>query len=151
MSGAGENSETINSELYQLASRLNVLRGDWAKENVHVWEPPRRKLVLYISSSLRDTYVERQLLQEKILPELRQSARVYGIDVSIVDGNIGMREGLDQHDPHAWLNCRRELERCRAESGSLLFLSLLGNDYGFRPLPQFIDVAAFDGAIKAIR
>ena len=134
-----------------LVGRQNALRGDWYITNPDFpWDPPRKKLLLFVSSSFNDSHIERRLLYEKILPSIRETARLHNIDVSFVDTHRGMiRTGsLCQ----IWLNDQqKELERCRMASGGLFFLSLLGDQYGHRPLPKTIDEEAFEERMNAFR
>ena len=134
-----------------LVARQNALRGDWYITNPDFpWDPPRKKLLLFVSSSLNDSNIERNVLHDKILPSIRQTARLHNIDVSFVDMHHGMIRTGSQCQ--IWLNDQqRELERCRMASCGLFFLSLLGDQYGNRPLPKTIEAEAFEERLHAFR
>ena len=143
-------SDKLNS-MGVLVGRQNALRGDWYITNPDFpWDPPRKKLLLYVSSSFNDSNIERSILHEKILPCIRQTARLHNIDVSFVDMHHGMIRAGSQCQ--IWLNDQqRELERCRMASGGLFFLSLLGDQYGDRPLPKTIESEALEERLNAFR
>jgi iron-sulfur cluster repair protein YtfE (RIC family) len=87
---------------------------------------PSNKLMTFISSTFTDTHSERNIFMKEILPKLQKMSREHGIDVTFSDMRWGI---LDENTLHheTWVSCKRELERCRRESGGLFFLSLVSN------------------------
>ena len=126
--------------LGQLSSQLVTRTEDW--------KSPSNKLVVFVSSTFTDTDRERNVLQEKILPDLRKKGRAEGIEVVFVDMRWGVRDE-NTLDHQTWIACKRELLRCWKESAGLFFLSLQGDKYGYRPLPRELDVAVLDAAMAA--
>ena len=126
--------------------RSRVLRGDLSQDHVgrsvEIWRQPSDKLAVFISSTFTDTDRERNVLLEKILPDVRAEGRAAGIEVVFVDMRFGVRDE-NTLDHQTWIACKRELERCHRESAGIFFLSLQGDKYGYRPLPRALsrDVA----------
>ena len=110
------------------------------------WKAPSNKLVVFVSSTFTDTDRERNVLQEKILPDLRKKGRAEGIEVVLVDMRWGVRDE-NTLDHQTWIACKRELLRCWKESAGLFFLSLQGDKYGYRPLPRALDRHVFEAAL----
>jgi len=104
--------------------RNQVLRGHFT-ETCCDWQAPLWKLLIFVSSTFTDTHIERDILMTDILPDLRKAA--FGqVDVTFVDMRWGIRdEGTLKH--RTWIECSRELERCRQQSDGLFFISLQGN------------------------
>ena len=125
-------------------ARLGVLRGEFMSDDFeYSWDSPRKTLVIFVSSTFTDTHDERNILLEKVQPYLRDNGRAYGIEVTFVDMRYGV---VDENtlDHMTWEACERELRRCFEESGGVFFLSLLGDKYGYKPLPRTIDQEAFE-------
>ena len=104
-------------------SRLKVLKGNFMEEDSTVWRSPQWKMLVFISSTFTDTGVERNILMSDILPRLRQAGQRVGVEVTFVDMRWGVRDE-NTLDHRTWLECSRELERCRRDSSGLFFLSL---------------------------
>ncbi len=89
------------------------------------WVPPRGKMVVFVSSTFTDTQGERNALKDVILAQLEAVVKLSGLSIEICF--VDMRWGIvDQStlDHRTWIECSRELERCRAESAGIFFLSL---------------------------
>jgi hypothetical protein len=58
--------------------RKEALSGQWHlsqnEATILSWRPPQWKLQVFVSSTFTDTYAERNVLLEELLPELRQLA-----------------------------------------------------------------------------
>ena len=50
-------------------------------------------------------------------------------------------------DHRTWIECQRELERCRIESNDLFFLSLQSEKYGYTPLPLKIEKISLESKL----
>ena len=113
-----------------------------------IWKFKQWQMLVFISSTFTDTRLERNILLDDILPELRRHGIPHGVEVTFVDMRWGIR---DEHTlkHRTWLECQRELQRCRDESCGLFFLSLQSHKYGYRPLPRTIDHAAFERVINS--
>jgi hypothetical protein len=112
-----------------------------------MWRSPRWKMVVFVSSTFTDTYMERNILLGKILPLLRTRAQSCGnIEVSFVDMRFGVRDEATLNH-NTWVECALELKRCHDSSTGLFFLSLQGEKYGYRPLPRTIDQKRFDALV----
>jgi len=105
-------------------------------------------MVVFVSSTFTDTHQERNIILEKILPKLSSVCNPLNLRVVMVDLRYGVRdENTDDH--MTWMFCENELLRCFRESGSLAFLSLQGDKYGYRPIPKYIDKDMFESRVMA--
>jgi len=105
---------------------------------------PRRDLVfrVFVSSTFSDLKAERDALQRTVFPALRRFCRDRGARFQAIDLRWGVsREAaLDQQTMPI---CFEELARCQEFSPRPNFIILLGNRYGWRPLPAQIEAAEF--------
>ena len=86
-----------------------------------------RELRVFLSSTFRDFQPERELLINKVLPEVRAIARTRGVELTVID----LRWGLTDEQAElggAVTTCLREVENSRPH-----FIGLLGERYGWRP------------------
>src|SRR4051812_19646096 len=92
---------------------------------------------VFVSSTFSDFKLERNALQEKVFPKLRQLCEAAGCRFQAVDLRWGVSSeaSLDQQ---AMRICLEELRRCQQISPRPNFIVLLGDRYGWRPLPAEI-------------
>jgi hypothetical protein len=114
-----------------------------------IWsiKPPKFNLMAIVSSTFTDTAVERNILMHRILPELRQIARPYAnISVCLVDLRWGLKDS-STNNHLTWISCANEITRCRDGSGSVFFISLQSEKYGYCPLPRTLPKDIFDNCL----
>jgi hypothetical protein len=104
---------------------------------------------IFVSSTFSDLIEERNALQEKVFPRLRELCRQHGCRFQAIDLRWGVREeaGLDQQ---AMRICLGEIERCQKTTPRPNFIVLLGDRYGWRPLPSEIPAAEFENIMNAV-
>jgi WD40 repeat protein len=97
---------------------------------------------VFISSTFSDLKVERNYLQKEVFPELEQLCRNRQFQFQAIDLRWGVpgEAGLDHRTMRI---CFDELCRAQDVSPRPNFLVLLGNRYGWRPLPEEIMEAEF--------
>jgi hypothetical protein len=97
---------------------------------------PRQDLAfrVFVSSTFTDLVAERNALQQHVFPRLRDYCARHGARFQAIDLRWGVSDeaALDQQ---TMTICFKELERCQTVSPRPNFLVLLGNRYGWRPLP----------------
>ena len=96
----------------------------------------------FISSTFADMKVERDLLQEvfnEIIPIYRQK----GWQIETVDLRWGISTEAGYHNKTMQI-CKQELKRCQQLSPKPNFIILLGNRYGWIPLPEKIMMCDFE-------
>jgi tetratricopeptide (TPR) repeat protein len=98
---------------------------------------------IFISSTFGDLAAERDWLQEKVFPRLREFCKKRACRFQDIDLRWGVSEeaALDQQTMKV---CLAEIERCKDASPPPNFLLLLGDRYGWRPLPAEIGAAEFE-------
>jgi len=104
---------------------------------------------IFVSSTFSDLIEERNALQRKVFPRLRELCRQYGCRFQAIDLRWGVREeaGLDQQTMKI---CLGEIERCQKITPRPNFVVLLGDRYGWRPLPPEIPAGEFRGILDAV-
>jgi WD40 repeat protein len=92
---------------------------------------------VFVSSTFEDMKAERDALQRHVFPELQRQCRQKGWQLQAIDLRWGISEeaGADQRTMRI---CLREIARCQEQSPRPNFLILLGDRYGWRPLPEVI-------------
>jgi tetratricopeptide (TPR) repeat protein len=91
-------------------------------------------LRLFLSSTFADFQTERDVLQRRVFPELRQHCAAAGFRFQPIDLRWGVSEAAGT-DRQTLRICFEELERCRDISPDLFLLILLGQRYGTCLLP----------------
>ena len=89
--------------------RVKVLMGDFVCSEVvyKQWMEPRRKLVVFVSSTFTDTHEERNVLLKIIFPALRMLGREQDIEVSFVDMRYGLKDDSTNRQM-TWEECVAE-------------------------------------------
>lgn len=98
-------------------------------------------LRIYLSSN-RDVEKEKRILLDEIIPQIKDFAADYGIDVMIIDQYSNNNANILDH--LTWIDSKHEINRCRHSSSGLFFLSLQSDKYGFRPLPKYIPIDVYE-------
>src|SRR5689334_16386508 len=98
---------------------------------------------LFISSPFADHKKERNALQEKVFPRLHDLCSQHGARFQAVDLRWGVstEAGVDQQTLNI---CLEELHRCQRVTPRPNFIVLLGQRYGWRPLPPHINAAELE-------
>lgn len=101
-----------------------------------------RTFRIFVSSTFSDLKAERNALQERVFPRLRELCAVHGCRFQAIDLRWGVSEeaALDQQTMNI---CLGEIARCQKTSPRPNFIVLLGNRYGWRPLPAEIPAMEF--------
>ena len=106
-----------------------------------------RTFRVFISSTLADLKQERDALHGVVWPEPSRLCEKAGFRFQAIDLRWGIsgEAGLDQQTSRM---CRQELKRCQDISPRPYFIILLGNRYGWRPLPEAIETTEFEAIEK---
>lgn len=96
-----------------------------------------RTFRVFISSTFSDMKQERGILQRDAFPRLERLCEVRGAKFQAVDLRWGVSEesALNQKTLEI---CLKEIERCQRISPKPNFLILLGDKYGWQPIPEVI-------------
>jgi len=103
---------------------------------------PAKIFRIFLSSTFRDLENERNALQKIVFPRLSALCRKHGYSFHAVD----LRFGIGEHvaNEHRTMRvCVEEIERCKKISPKPNFVVLLGERYGWRPLPEEIPAGDF--------
>lgn len=103
---------------------------------------------VFVSSTFSDMKEERNALQKEVFPKLRKLCMEHGFRFQAIDLRWGVSEeaGLDQQTMKI---CLEEIERSQRVSPKPNFIVLLGDRYGWRPLPYEIPADEFE-EIKSV-
>ncbi|PKO13051.1 MAG: hypothetical protein CVU39_21175 [Chloroflexi bacterium HGW-Chloroflexi-10] len=96
-----------------------------------------RTFRVFISSTFSDLKEERDALQKTVFPRLRDLAMAHGCRFQAIDLRWGVSEeaALDQQTMKI---CLDEIDHCQQNNLKPNFLILMGDRYGWRPLPYEI-------------
>src|SRR5208337_4743897 len=102
-----------------------------------------RMFRVFVSSTFEDLKEERDALQRDSFPKLRKLCEMHGARFQAIDLRWGVRDEatLDQKTLEI---CLREIERCQRTGMKPNFIVLLGQRYGWRPLPSRIEAHEFE-------
>jgi hypothetical protein len=98
---------------------------------------------IFISSTFTDTVAERNALQDRVFGKLRAYCASKGYGFQPVDLRWGIGEEASSGQRTMRI-CLSEIARCQAISPRPNFVVLLGDRYGWRPLPEVVDAGEFD-------
>ncbi|MBN1460726.1 MAG: DUF4062 domain-containing protein [Armatimonadetes bacterium] len=98
---------------------------------------------IFVSSTFSDMKAERNALQERVFPKLRDICTRRGARFQAIDLRWGVSEeaALDQQTMNL---CLSEIRRCQQVTPKPNFIVLLGQRYGWRPLPPQIPAGEFE-------
>jgi len=98
---------------------------------------------IFVSSTFSDLKEERNALQERVFPRLRKLCEEHGCRFQAIDLRWGVSEeaALDNRTMQI---CFEEIERSQRTTPRPNFIVLLGNRYGWRPLPEEIPAEEFE-------
>ncbi|MGO9270018.1 MAG: DUF4062 domain-containing protein [Terriglobia bacterium] len=102
-----------------------------------------RTFRVFVSSTFEDLKEERDTLQRDVFPKLRTLCEQHGARFQAIDLRWGVRDEAAQ-DQQTMEICLREIRRCQATGVQPNFIVLLGDRYGWQPLPPRIPASEFD-------
>ena len=94
---------------------------------------------LFISSTFSDFIVEREALRQNVFPRLEQYCAERGAQFQAIDLRWGITEQA-QREHNTLRICLEEVRRCQQLSPRPNFAVLLGNRYGWEPVPARITI-----------
>ncbi len=97
---------------------------------------------IFVSSTFSDFVEERSALQKWVFPRLAELAKKHDCRFQAIDLRWGVstEAALDQQTMRI---CLEEIQRCQNVSPRPNFIMLLGDRYGWRPLPESIPAEEF--------
>ncbi|XP_048404343.2 NACHT domain- and WD repeat-containing protein 1 isoform X2 [Stegostoma tigrinum] len=123
--------------------RHALLRGEHTELPVD-----QSKLVrVFISSTFTDMSMERDALLDKAYPKVQEFCQKLGLVFEVVDMRWGVPNTLTTDHMTTEL-CLREIESCKRISLGPTFIALVGNRYGFRPIPRVIEGEEFEELLR---
>jgi WD40 repeat protein len=108
-----------------------------------------RTFRVFVSSTFEDLVGERNALWNETFPRLSKLCQSHGARFQAIDLRWGIRTeaALDQKTMEI---CFAEIERCQRTGIKPNFIVLLGDRYGWRPLPARIEALEFEAVTKKI-
>ena len=98
---------------------------------------------IFVSSTFSDMREERRILQRDVFPKLEKYCEQNGAQFQAIDLRWGVNEE-SQLDQKTMDICLNEIRRCQKMSPKPNFIMLLGDRYGWKPLPARIDAGEFE-------
>ncbi|MFC1806026.1 DUF4062 domain-containing protein [Planctomycetota bacterium] len=102
---------------------------------------------VFVSSTFSDMKAERNALQEHVWPKLRELCMQHGCRFQAID----LRWGVSQEaalDQQTMPICLEEIRRCQKVTPRPNFIVLLGQRYGWRPLPSTVPADEFEAILE---
>jgi hypothetical protein len=108
-----------------------------------------RTFRVFVSSTFEDLKEERDALTREVWPKLRTICEQHDARFQAIDLRWGVRDeaALDQKTMEI---CLSEIERCQRTGIKPNFIVLLGQRYGWRPLPWRPEASEFEAVRKQI-
>ncbi|XP_052688159.1 NACHT domain- and WD repeat-containing protein 1-like isoform X1 [Crassostrea angulata] len=103
---------------------------------------PRSVIRIFISSTFSDMRAERNILSREVFPKLKELCLSKDLDFQVVDMRWGVTED-SQNDHSVERICLQEVENCQQMSLGPNFVAIIGDRYGFRPVPIEISEEVF--------
>jgi hypothetical protein len=103
-----------------------------------------RTFRVFVSSTFSDLIKERNALQERVFPPLRELCKKHGFRFQAIDLRWGVPEEATL-DQQAMQICIKEIERCQHTELRPNFLILLGDRYGTQMAPSEVRTSRFEG------
>jgi tetratricopeptide (TPR) repeat protein/thioredoxin-related protein len=102
-----------------------------------------------VSSTFSDLKEERNALQEKVFPKLKELCQQHGCRFQAIDlrWGVSVEAGLDQQTMKI---CLEEIARCQTVTPKPNFIILLGDRYGWQPLPYEIPTTEYEELLKYV-
>lgn len=110
---------------------------------------PSKTFRIFVSSTFSDLKEERNALQERVFPRLRELCMQYGCRFQAIDLRWGVSEEAAR-DQQTMNICLQELERCQHVTPRPNYVILLGDRYGWRPLPPQIEAGEFEAILAKV-
>jgi len=85
---------------------------------------------------------ERKILQKEVFPKLKEYCKERDAQIQVIDLRWGISENLALNQETMNI-CLKEIKRCQNITPRPNFIVLLGNRYGWRPLPNYIPKKEF--------
>ena len=101
-----------------------------------------RTFRVFVSSTFSDLKAERNALQEHVFPKLQKLCKEHGCTFQAIDLRWGVNNEATL-DHKTMDICLKEIARCQETRVKPNFIVLLGNRYGWRPLPARINNSEF--------
>ena len=108
-----------------------------------------RTFRVFISSTFSDMKAERNALQERVFPRLRKLAENHHCHFQAIDLRWGVSEEAS-FDQQTMKICLGEIKRCQEISPRPNFIILLGNRYGWKPLPFEIAAEEYKSILNLV-
>ncbi|KAJ8046652.1 NACHT domain- and WD repeat-containing protein 1 [Holothuria leucospilota] len=109
---------------------------------------PSKVIRIFMSSTFGDMSAERNVIGEAE-PELSQWCRKQGLDFQLVDMRWGVKDEATTDHMTTFL-CLQEIKKCQDISLGPNFMFLLGQRYGYRPIPAKILSSEFQVLLEYI-
>ncbi|CAD5112670.1 DgyrCDS1892 [Dimorphilus gyrociliatus] len=128
----------------------NILSGNLTELIETQLPKSNRRIIVFVSSTFTDTLAERNTLMKDVYPFLRKLCQTLNMDFGTVDMRWGVKEEVSlEHDTVRV--CLKEVERCTSESSGPSFLAIVGDKYGYRPIPSEIEKNEFELLLKHVK
>jgi len=110
---------------------------------------PTRTFRVFVSSTFEDLKEERNVLQDRVFPNLAEFCDAMGARFQAIDLRWGVRDEAAVNQKTMEI-CLSEIARCQRTGIKPNFIILLGERYGWCPLPAHIEASEFEAVSAQI-
>ena len=105
---------------------------------------------IFVSSTFNDLKEERNALQENVFPTLRKLCMEHRFRFQAIDLRWGVSEEASRSHETMRI-CLQEIKRCQKVTPKPNFIILLGDRYGWQPIPEEIPENEFKQIKEVIK
>ena len=110
---------------------------------------PTKTFRVFVSSTFTDMKEERRILQKNVFPKLEKHCAENGAKFQAVDLRWGVTEESSLNQKTLDI-CINEIDRCQRISPKPNFVILLGDKYGWQPIPTKIPKREMDETLQSV-
>ncbi|XP_053312007.1 NACHT domain- and WD repeat-containing protein 1 [Spea bombifrons] len=121
---------------------INKLKDVMRGKETTLPSKPSNAVRIFISSTFSDMAEERDALMELAYPEIQAFCQKNGLTFEVVDMRWGVRDYATVDHMTTEL-CLKEIESCSRISMGPFLIAMIGERYGFRPIPRIISEEEF--------
>ncbi|RNA28359.1 NACHT and WD repeat domain-containing 2 [Brachionus plicatilis] len=123
----------------------DLLMGRFLLNNLPTLKP--RSIRIFLCAPYNDTNLETACLYKNVFPKLREYCMSrYGLEFQVVNLNWDIETESVLLDESLL-----EIDKCREISIGIIFLSLIGDEYGTSILPDFIERSKYEAIIRCLK
>ncbi|XP_077983798.1 telomerase protein component 1-like isoform X2 [Glandiceps talaboti] len=153
MGASCSSDSTASRSVFRMTDKIRNLddRASLASMVPYVMDPKliHKTIRIFLSSTFTDTTLDRNMMTQEVFEPIRRMCRERGVSFEVVDLRWGVRqESVSDHRTLAI--CLEEIKRCQETSLGIAFIAILGDKYGWKPLPPSVPSEEFEKILATL-